>query len=311
MTSRQMRLTSVAVLFGLAVMWQVVSLVITAESVPGQPMVPGWHVLATQTLLSLSDYWRGGLGVTAIAQGGTRTYLGAVLAIISNSWDTTLRLLSGLVLGTCVGFLAGLAVSWSRWTRRFVSLPGQILRTFPLLALLPLFQLWFGLTFHGMMLFVAYLVAAIFFTGTVNAVGNVPTIYIENARSLGAGRLRVYRTIILPAIFPELRSTILLALGSAWTAVVGAEFLGAQTGLGQMIAFSKIFGYVDRMFLVGLILLAYAALTYVVFERASRPLTDWLPRDDAERGKQPAEQGAAEPVAAPSRVAHDLAKEGA
>ena len=121
-------------------------------------------------------------------------------------------------------------------------------------------------------------------------------------------RLRIYRTVILPAIFPELRSTILLALGSAWTAVVGAEFLGAQTGLGQMIAFSKLFGYVDRMFLVGLILLAYAALTYVLFERVSRPLTDWLPR---EHGRQSAEQVAVKPVVASARVAHDLAKEGA
>jgi ABC-type nitrate/sulfonate/bicarbonate transport system permease component len=80
-------------------------------------------------------------------------------------------------------------------------------------------------------------------------------------------------------MFPELRSTILLALGMAWTAVAAAEFLGAQTGLGQIIAFSKIFGYVDRMFLVALILLAYAALTYAIFERASRRLTEWMPRE--------------------------------
>jgi sulfonate transport system permease protein len=304
-----MRVTSLVVLFSLALLWQLLSLAITAESVPGQPMVPGWQVLATTTFLSLSDYWAGGFGVAATSTGAARSYAGSILAILSHSWDTTQRLLAGLALGTAVGFLAGIAVSWSRWSRRFVSMPGQILRTFPLLALLPLFQLWFGLTFHGMVFFVAYLVAAIFFTGTVNAVGNVPTIYIENARTQGAGRLRIYRTVILPAIFPELRSTVLLALGSAWTAVVGAEFLGAQTGLGQMIAFSKLFGYIDRMFLVGLILLAYALLTYALFERASRPLTEWMPRAQPERATAMIPK---EAVAAPSRVAHDrLAKEGA
>ena len=67
------------------------------------------------------------------------------------------------------------------------------------------------------------------------------------------------------------------------SAVVGAEFLGAQTGLGQIIVFSKYFGYVDRMFLVGLILLAYAAITYALFERALRPLTEWMPRELAEQ----------------------------
>lgn len=277
------RLTSLGVLAGLVILWQVISLLDRTQSVPGEPMFPGWQVLATKTLVSLADYWQGGFGITAVAQGGQRTYAGALLAILSNSIDTTERLIAGLALGALIGFGAGLAVSWSKWTRRMVALPGQVLRTFPLLALIPLFQLWFGLTFTGMVLFVAYGVAVIFFTGTINAVRNVAQIYIDNARTLGATRLRIYRTVILPAMFPELRSTILLSLGMAWTAVVGAEFLGAQTGLGQIIVYSKQFGYVDRMFLVGLILLLYAAITYALFERGSRRLTEWMPREQADQ----------------------------
>ena len=41
MSRRQMRLTSFCVLIGLALAWQLASLVIRAESVPGEPMVPG------------------------------------------------------------------------------------------------------------------------------------------------------------------------------------------------------------------------------------------------------------------------------
>ena len=178
--------------------------------------------------------------------------------------------------------MAGLAVSWSRWSRRLVALPGQILRTFPLMALIPLFQLWFGLTFLGMMLFVAFGVGVIFFTGTINAVANIPGVYVDNARTLGASRLELYRDIIIPAMFPELRSSIMLGLGVAWTAIVGAEFLGAQTGLGQIIVFSQYFGYVDRMFLIGLILVLYAGLTFAIFERASRRLTEWMPQAQSE-----------------------------
>ena len=133
------------------------------------------------------------------------------------------------------------------------------------------------MTFHGMVLFVAFGVGVIFFTGTVNAVANIPDIYVDYARTLGASRLQIYWTVIIPAMFPELRSSILLGLGMAWTAVVGAEFLGAQTGLGQIIVYSQYFGYVDRMFLVALILLTYAAITYALFERASRRLTEWMP----------------------------------
>ncbi len=270
---------SLGVVLALAALWQLVSILVPYESVPGEPMVPGWQVIFTRTFLSLADYWQGGLGVAAVAQGGERTYSGAILAILSHSLDTSLRLYSGLVLGAVAGTAVGLAVSWSKWSRRMVSLPAQILRTFPLMALIPMFQLWFGLTFKGMMLFVALAVGVIFFTGTVNAVANISGIYIEYARTQGASRLQIYRSVILPAMFPELRSSILLGLGMAWTAVIAAEFLGAQTGLGQIIVYSQYFGYADRMFLVALVLLIYAAITYALFERASRRLTEWMPRE--------------------------------
>jgi sulfonate transport system permease protein len=104
-------------------------------------------------------------------------------------------------------------------------------------------------------------------------------VYIDYARTQGASRFRVYHTIILPAIFPELRSSILLGLGTAWAAVVASEFLGAQTGMGQIIVYSQSFGYVDRMFLVALILLVYSTVTFELFEWASRRVTQWMPRD--------------------------------
>ena len=119
----------------------------------------------------------------------------------------------------------------------------------------------------------------------MNAVGNVSDIYVDYARTQGASRFQIYRSVILPAMFPELRSSILLSLGMAWTAVIAAEFLGAQTGLGQIIVYSQYFGYVDRMFVVALFLLFYAAITYALFERASRRLTEWMPREQTTRDR--------------------------
>lgn len=280
---RKRRWVGILVLLGMAGAWQLASLVYRGEAVPGEPLVPGWQVVVTKTFVSLSDYWQGGLGVKATAEGGAQTYQGAVLAILSHSADTILRLSSGLVVGALVGTALGLAVSWSRWTRRIVALPGHVVRTFPLLAMIPLFQLWFGIAFVGMMLFVAYGVGIIFFVGTINAVKNVPSIYIDYARVLGAPKLHLYRTVILPAIFPELRSSVLLSLGIGWTAVLGAEYLGAQTGLGQIIVYSEQFAYVDRMFLVALVFVLYASVSYAVFDRISRRMTQWVPRASGAR----------------------------
>jgi sulfonate transport system permease protein len=267
-----------AVLLALAGLWQILSMIFRAEAQPGEPMVPGWQVLFTTTFLSLADYWHGGFGVTPVSAGGARTYLAAALAVLSNSADTIVRLYIGLALGGCVGSVLGLAVSWSRWSRRMVELPLQFVRTLPLLAMVPLFQLWFGTYFVGKIAFVAYGVGVIFFAGIVNAVRNVPSIYVENALTLGATRWRLYRTVMLPSIFPEMRSTILLSLGAAWATVLGAEYLGAQSGLGYIIVFSAQFAYLDRMFFVALLIVIYTSVSYAIFDRLSLRMIRWAPR---------------------------------
>ena len=114
--------------------------------------------------------------------------------------------------------------------------------------------------------------------GIVNAVKNVPQIYIDNARALGASRGQVYATVVLPAIFPEMRGTILLSLGIGWAAVLGAEYLGAQSGLGYIIIYSEQFAYLDRMFVVALIFVFYASVSFAIFDRLSARLLRWTPR---------------------------------
>jgi sulfonate transport system permease protein len=269
------RLINLGVLSGLAIGWQALSIALPQEIVPGVPLVPGWQVVFTSTLLSLSLYWPGGWGFGAVAGGDSPNYLYALLAIGYHSGITFARLLMGLVVGTCVGTVLGLAISWSVWGRRIVSPPIEFLRVLPLLALVPLFRIWFGLSFFGQVAFVAYGVGVIFFAATVNAVANVAPVYIDNARTFGAGRFFLYRTVILPAILPEMHSAVLLALGAAWAAVLGAEFLGAQSGLGYIIVYSQAFGFLDRMFLIALLVVLYASVSYWLANRLFQRLNRW------------------------------------
>ena len=278
MTAAAQRWTSLGVLVALIVFWEILSRIYTVEIFDGVPMVPGWEVLFTRTFLSLADYWGGGLGVPSVLEGSERSYPAAFLAVVSHSWDTLVRLYVGLFAGAIIGTLLGLVISASAWTRRLIDLPVQLLRTLPLLAMVPLFQLWFGTYFVGKVAFVAYGVGVLFVAGTINAVKNIPPIYIDNARTLGANTIDLYRTVIIPAIFPELRATILLSLGTAWATVIGAEYLGAQSGLGYILVYSQQFGYVDRMFFVALLFILYASLSYALFNRLSQRLLQWAPR---------------------------------
>lgn len=280
LSRRTRRLITLATLVGLVALWQLVSLLVTGTNADGGSVVPGWPDVA-RAYVGLSDYWPGGLGVAAVAEGGTQNVLTATLALGHHSLQTIIRLVLGLALGATVGTLLGLAVSWSPWVRRLIALPTDLVRALPLLAMIPLFALWFGISLTGMVLFTAYGTGVLYFAGTVNAVANVPQRFIDNARTLGASKLRIYRTVVLPATFPELHSTIMLSLGVAWGAVAGAEFLGAQDGLGQIIVYSQLYGFVDRMVVVALLFVLYAVCSYLLLNRVSQRLTRWVPGADA------------------------------
>ena len=77
-----------------------------------------------------------------------------------------------------------------------------------------------------------------------------------------------------PAII-ALVFTLLLALGAAWAAVIGAEFLGAQSGLGYIIVYSQSFGYLDRMFLIALLVIVYATLSYWAANHLFQRINRW------------------------------------
>ena len=271
-------LVSASVFVALAGIWQILSYAFPSKGVSDTPLVPGWGWIVTRAFPSIANYGGNGFGLSE-AQGGSQgTYWGAVVVLFHNSLDTWGRLLVGLAAGALIGTGLAVAVSWSRIARLGLALPAHILRTVPLLAMIPLFELWFGTSFTGVVIFIAFGTGIIFFSGTLNAVGNIPTIYVENARSLGASSFQIYRDVILPGVFPELRTAIMLGLGVAWSAVVGAEFLGTQSGLGYIEAQARQFALLDRMFVVALLFFAFAAGSYLIFEFLTRPLVAWMPR---------------------------------
>jgi sulfonate transport system permease protein len=69
----------------------------------------------------------------------------------------------------------------------------------------------------------------------------------------------------------------MIGLGVAWSAVVGAEFLGTQTGLGFIEAQARQFALLDRMVVVGLCFLVYAVVSFLLFDILTRPLIRWMP----------------------------------
>jgi sulfonate transport system permease protein len=271
-------LGGLTVLLALVLAWELLSHIVTAKGSYDEPLIPGWGYLIGNSLLRMSDYWGGGFGVPAPSEGGPPTYAAALLALGQASLVTFERVVLGIVFGVLGGIGLGLLVASSDAARRLIAPTVHIVRMTPFLAMIPLFNLWFGANTFGIILFVAYGVAVIMFIGTINAVRNVPKVYLDRAATVGANRATVFRHVILPAIFPEIRASFLLSFGLSWSLVVGGELLGAQSGLGVIVTYALQFAYTGRVMIVAFLFVMYAGLSFALFDAVSRRIIDWHPQ---------------------------------
>ena len=109
----------------------------------------------------------------------------------------------------------------------------ELLRPIPPLAWIPLSILWFGLG-DGQNEFIIFL--GMFFPILINTImGNIEPNLVRAARSLGASERRVLTRIVLKGALPQIVTGIRIALGFGWMALVAAELVGANSGLGFLI----------------------------------------------------------------------------
>lgn len=256
------------------VLWQLASVVI-GEDESGMRLVPSIADVLSSFMV-FADYWPGGLGAERTVGGGGATVWGATLGLAYNVAISLSRFAIGFVLGAVVGIGAGLLVSWSSIARRTVTFPAHFFRMMPLLAMLPLFGLWFGNSELGTYSFTAFAVAVLLFVLTVAAVDNVPRIYSDSATSLGAGRGRIYLSVIIPSITPSLKVGILLAVPFAWSAVLAAEVIGKQYGLGRILNFALLYAATDVVAVTALVVVIIAGVTHLVLARVLNHLTRWV-----------------------------------
>ncbi len=129
----------------------------------------------------------------------------------------------------------GIAMGWWRWVYNQVSPIIEILRPIPPLAWIPLSILWFGLG-DGQNEFIIFL--GIFFpilVNTIVGVKNIDPSLIRAARSLGAPQHKVLSRVVLQGAMPQIITGIRIGLGVGWMALVAAELVGANSGLGFLI----------------------------------------------------------------------------
>ena len=154
------------------------------------------------------------------------------------TWKTLLRLafsfLAALVIGTGIGLLLAASEPVRRGVRPIV----VALLTTPFVAWVPLAVIWFGVTERAVV-FVA--VAGSFpavAIATLQAIRQVPPLYVRAGRTLGATGWDLQRSIVFPAALPAYMVGVQQAWGFAWKALMAGELIvpaSGATGLGHLL----------------------------------------------------------------------------
>lgn len=186
--------------------------------------------------------------------------------------------LLGFALGTALGIAIGVSMAYSKNTRELFGGILDFLRPVPALALIPLFILWFGIGKGPQIALIVFGTSVILGLTTIEAIRNVPPVYIRAALTMGASRWHIYRTVILPSITPHILGAVRVAGVASWGLDVAAEFIGAQTGLGYLIIIRQQYLDTPGIMLIVIIFSILAMGLDLVIRAVERPITKWTER---------------------------------
>jgi ABC-type nitrate/sulfonate/bicarbonate transport system permease component len=167
-----------------------------------------------------------------------------------------------------LGILAGLCVP----LRLMVEPVIEFIRPIPPLAFLPMFLVWFGLGEASKVAFIGYTTFFPMFVAVAASVLRVDVMLLRAAASLGASRADLIRRVVLPASLPGIIVALRVGVGLALFVIVGAEFMGADAGLGHFIMEGRTFFNPAQIVLGALLLGALGSLINALLLAAERRL---------------------------------------
>lgn len=185
---------------------------------------------------------------------------------------TSLKLvLTGYIMAAAVGVPVGLLMGYYRTLDRLAAPIFEIIRPIPPIAWIPLSVIWLGIgtTAKSFIIFLAAFVPCVI--NSYTGVKLTSPVLINVAKTCGAKRWTIFRTVCVPSAMPLAFTGIKVALGNAWSTLVAAELLSATAGLGYMIQQGRSLARSD-VIIVGMLTIGIigAVLTWLLNQLESR-----------------------------------------
>lgn len=182
--------------------------------------------------------------------------------------DSGQRVLVGYAIGAVAGIATGLLLGGVPAIHRSAGLLFEFAKGIPPIALVPLVIIWLGIGEASKYAVIAFLVWIVVAVSTAVGAREVPRLRLRAGAFLGLSRIEAFRRIVLPSSLPYILAGMRSAIGFAFVALVSAELIAANSGIGQIIMDSR-FSLQTAQMIVGLLALGtMGALCQLLFDFA-------------------------------------------
>lgn len=207
-----------------------------------------WQLVATLKLINPSIF----PGPITVIQDAL-TYV-PFDRLLSHIWSSLLRIVQGFLIGGILGVVIGIASGWYRWLGSVVRAPIELLRPIPPLAWIPLALIWFGLGEPSKIFIISLGAFFPVVTNTYKGMVSIDPSLMRVAQTLGVTGWRLLWRVAVPASLPDIAIGVRVGWSLSFGALVAAEILAADQGLGFMIMNARELGQIS-VILYGIVII--------------------------------------------------------
>jgi NitT/TauT family transport system permease protein len=181
----------------------------------------------------------------------------------------------GLGIAIIVGIPLAVAMARVRWLDWALDLPINALYATPLVAVVPLLVLWFGIYLKAKIIVVFLFAVFPVLINTYQGVRECDKNMLEVARSFRSNEWRMWQDVLLPFAVPYIIAGIRLAIGRGLIGMIIAEFYTTISGLGFMITrYANVFE-MDKVFVPVIVLMVLGVSLTTMLKWAGRRIAPW------------------------------------
>lgn len=195
--------------------------------------------------------------------------------LLEHLGESMKRLVIAFVLSCVTAVPLGIASGYNSRIRAIIEPIIEFYRPLPPLAYYTLLVLWMGIENESKISLLYLACFAPAYISCVSAVIKIREDYINSAFTVGASRLQVIVHVIFPACLPDIFTGLRTSLGVAYTTLVSAEMVAANSGIGWMVLDASRYLRSDIIFLGIIVMGITGILLDRGIQRIERRVVPW------------------------------------